>query len=288
MKKIKTRLLTYLFCTVIFLTCFAGILNDNGRAGRTGSPGSNPCTTSCHSSFALNSGDGSITITCDNMPNWNYEPNTVYTINVTVQKPNMVIFGLGFEALNNTSGSVFETIGSLTPGNDTQIKFAPVSGFSRQNIVHLPNGGLTSNTKTFTFTWTSPSTIPTNSTITFYAAGVAGNNNNSNSGDYVYTANQEITPLNTAAKINEFNEPINFNLYPMPVESVLNIDIDSATESTFELYNLEGKIVYHTILSRNVGKTYTIQLPNEIFNGIYFAKVSNSKSSITKRIIINK
>jgi hypothetical protein len=74
----------------------------------------------------------------------------------------------------------------------------------------------------------------------------------------------------------------------MPVESVLNIDIDSATESTFELYNLEGKIVYHTILSRNVGKTYTIQLPNEIFNGIYFAKVSNSKSSITKRIIINK
>ena len=84
MKKIKTRLLTCLFCTVIFLTCFAGILNDNGRAGRTGSPGSNPCTTSCHSSFALNSGDGSITITCDNMPNWNYEPNTVYTINVTV------------------------------------------------------------------------------------------------------------------------------------------------------------------------------------------------------------
>ena len=200
----------------------------------------------------------------------------------------MVIFGLGFEALNNTTGSNFETIGALTPGNDTQIKFAPVSGFSRQNIVHLPNGGLTSNTKTFTFTWTSPSTIPTNSTITFYAAGVAGNNNNSNSGDYVYTANQEITPLNTAAKINEFNEPINFNLYPMPVESVLNIDIDSATESTFELYNLEGKIVYHTILSRNVGKTYTIQLPNEIFNGIYFAKVSNSKSSITKRIIINK
>ena len=47
MKKIKTRILTYLFCTVIFLTCFAGILNDNGRAGRTGSPGSNPCTTSC-------------------------------------------------------------------------------------------------------------------------------------------------------------------------------------------------------------------------------------------------
>jgi hypothetical protein len=49
------------------------------------------------------------------MPNWNYEPNTVYTINVTVQKPNMVIFGLGFEALNNTSGSNFETIGALTP-----------------------------------------------------------------------------------------------------------------------------------------------------------------------------
>jgi hypothetical protein len=288
MKKIKTRLLMCLFCTVIFLTCFAGILNDNGRAGRTGSPGSNPCTTSCHSSFALNSGDGSITITCDNMPNWNYEPNTVYTINVTIQKPNMVIFGLGFEALNNTSGSDFETIGALTPGNDTQIKFAPVSGFSRQNIVHLPNGGLTSNTKTFTFTWTSPSEIPTNSTITFYAAGVAGNNNNSNSGDYVYTANQEITPLNTSSKINEFNEPINFNLYPMPVESVLNIEIDSATESTFELYNLEGRIVYHSILSTNSSKTSTIEIPKEVLNGIYFAKVSNSKFSKTKRIMIKR
>jgi hypothetical protein len=74
----------------------------------------------------------------------------------------------------------------------------------------------------------------------------------------------------------------------MPVESVLNIEIDSATENTFELYNLEGKIVYHSILSEHVGKTSTIEIPNEIFNGIYFAKVSNSKSSKTKRIIINK
>jgi len=222
------------------------------------------------------------------MPNWNYEPNAVYTINVTVQKAGMSVFGLGFEALNNSTGTIYTSIGTLTPGAGNQIKSATVSGFARQNIVHTLNGGLTSNTKTFTFTWTSPSTIPTNSTITFYAAGVAGNNNNSNSGDYVYTANQEITPLNTAAKINEFNEPVNFNLYPMPVESVLNIEIDSATENTFELYNLEGKIVYHSILSEHVGKTSTIEIPNEIFNGIYFAKVSNSKSSKTKRIIINK
>ena len=41
---------------------------------------------------------------------------------------------------------------------------------------------------------------------------------------------------NNRLKINEFNEPINFNLYPMPVESVLNIEIYSATENTFELY----------------------------------------------------
>jgi hypothetical protein len=74
----------------------------------------------------------------------------------------------------------------------------------------------------------------------------------------------------------------------MPVESVLNIEIDSAKESTFELYNLEGKIVYHSIVSANSGKTSTIEIPKEVLNGIYFAKVSNSKFSKTKRIMIKR
>jgi hypothetical protein len=74
----------------------------------------------------------------------------------------------------------------------------------------------------------------------------------------------------------------------MPVESILNIEFDSATESTFELYNIEGKIVYNSLLSTNSSKTSTIEIPKEVLNGIYFAKVSNSKFSKTKRIMIKR
>ena len=286
----KSRITICITSIFAFMIFSAGITNNDGRAGRTGSPGENPCTSSCHSSFTLNSGDGSIIITCDNMPNWKYEPSTAYTLNVTVQKPGMAVFGLGFEALNNSSGSTFLSIGTLTPSTGTQIKNATVSGSSRQNIVHTLNSGVTANSKTFTFTWTSPSTIPTNSTITFYSAGVAGNNNGNNVGDYVYTTNQEITPLNPTSSINLDSDEFSFSVFPNPAQNYFNVIIDSQLNlnRTIDLYSLDGKVVYNSTLNNDLSGISTIEIPSNLSNGFYFAKVSTNNSSKIKRIFINR
>ena len=166
MKKIYLSISALIVCAF----AVAEILDDNGKAARTGSPGETTCFNGCHNSSALNSGTGSVTISCNNMPNWEYVPNTTYNLSVTVAQTGMAVFGLGFEAINNTSGTVFASIGTLTPGTGTTIKSAIVGGASRPSIVHQLNAGLVNDTKTFNFTWTSPATVPANPTITFYKA----------------------------------------------------------------------------------------------------------------------
>ena len=51
---------------------------------------------------------------------------------------------------------------------------------------------MSTGSKAFSFSWTSPATASGN--ITFYAAGIAANNNGSESGDYVYTTNLIVIP----------------------------------------------------------------------------------------------
>ncbi len=165
------------------------MMDDNGKAGRTGSPNENPCTTSCHNTYALNSGPGSISIQSQGMTNFVYTPGQVYAMSVTVSQTGVGLFGVGIEALtstNNNAGTL-----TITDAASTQIKTATVSGISRRNIVHKLNGGLSSNSKVFNFSWTAPAAGTGN--VTFYFAGNASNSSGTDAGDYIYTGSQVIT-----------------------------------------------------------------------------------------------
>ena len=146
MKKIS--LLTA-FAVSAFFILTSGTEDNNGKAGYTNSPGESNCTSGCHNSFALNSGNGSVSVTSD-IPSWEYTPGQTYTINLTVSQPNFSLFGLGFEALTSSNNNA----GTLNAGTGTQIKTKTVSGVSRRNITHQLNGGSgTTGSHTFTFTW---------------------------------------------------------------------------------------------------------------------------------------
>ena len=179
------NLYTFLFVLLSVCSVFA---SSGGKAGKTGSPGENTCTQ-CHGDFALNSGGGSVSITSPNLTGWSYTPGQTYTINVTVSKSGVQLFGLGFESLLSTGANAGTLV--ITNSVETHLLSANVSGSSRTNVVQETDGGASSNSHTFSFNWVAPSSGAGN--LTFYAVGMACDNTGGTGGDYVYTTTQIVS-----------------------------------------------------------------------------------------------
>lgn len=258
---------------------FAGIDSDNGKAGATGSPGENNCRN-CHSTYALNSSLGSITITSD-MTNWEYVPGQTYQISVTVAQTGKSLFGLGFEALLPSGANA----GTLTAGTGTTIKNAIISGNSRRNIVHQLNGGASAGTHTFTFTWAAP--ITDVGAITFYAAGNACNANGSDTGDYVYTTSQVVNPATTAGISEDVQASFTFGFYPNPAtENVtMNYNLVQSAKVTYVIYDLTGKQIQTESANRFPGAQQQNIDISSLQSGTYLLSVHANGNSVTKRFV---
>jgi hypothetical protein len=278
----KKPLLYSFFAFATFLVFTSGIEDNNGKAGRTGSPNEQTCYNGCHSSYALNSGPAVIEIT-SNIPNWEYTPGQSYTINVTATQSGINLYGIGFEALTDAN----QNGGTLIAGTGTQIKNATVGGVSRKNIVHTLGGGASTGSHTFTFTWTAPAAGTGN--VTFYWASVAANGNNSNSGDYVYTRTQTVTEY--VAPSATANLPNNFNLtvYPIPATTHLNIDFNLQEEETISasIYSLEGALVKNLFTETpSSGTQHYMADISSLAKGIYVLKLSGGNKSTSKKIVV--
>jgi Secretion system C-terminal sorting domain/HYR domain len=178
-------------------------LSDNGRAGSTGSPGTTTCA-SCHGG----AGAGSATLTSD-IPAGGFVPGGTYNVSVTVNETGSSLFGLGVEALT-TSNTNAGTLG-ISDAASTQLKARAVGGVSRQNIVHQLNGGVSPNSKTFSFRWTAPTVAAGN--VTFYYAGMSANGNGSeDAGDKTYAGSVVFSPQTMAACPTLNTAPANVNV----------------------------------------------------------------------------
>ena len=266
-------------------SAFKTVLSNNGIAGRTGSPGETTCSN-CHGS----AGTGSVVI---NLPvtlqgGASYVLGQTYTISVTVSQSACSLFGFGFEALQSSGANG----GTLTAGTGTMAKNATISGNSRKSIVHALNGGASSNTHTFTFTWTAPATNIGN--ITFYTAGLAANNDNlDNTADKTYTASVVIPAPQTVGIDDQSAIGNGISVFPNPVtEKIsLNYSLIKNVQVKAELFNLEGKAIElfnENQSTGNVKKEIEVEKLN-LSNGIYFVSLTiDGNKSITKKIIINK
>lgn len=262
------KLFTLIFFAIAGLVV-ADILNEQGQAVATGSPGEFDCT-SCHTGNNVNSGTGSITIASPNMPNWQYVPGQVYQIDVTVSQTGAPLFGFGFEALrtsNNTNGGTFQ----ITNAASTFLKTGFINGSNRTNVVHKKNGGLSNDTHTFSFNWTAPATNIGN--IIFYSAGNAANKQGDTLGDFIYKTQQLITPSITG--INEIQQA-DFSVYPNPATDFISIIFpESQTVTTYSILDISGKMVDQGKVLHSQAEYLSVKLPNSMKAGIYFIEVNN-------------
>ena len=282
----KRTLFLCLCALPLFITLTSGIINESGRAGYTGSPGEVTCnTSSCHNSFALNSGGGSVSAT-STMINWIYEPLTTYTINIKVAKTGVHLFGFGVEILNlsnNNAGTII-----VTNAVKTQLKSRFISGVIRRNIVHQLNGGASPDSVIFSFDWTSPDT--TSGAITMYFVGNASNQNGSVTGDYIYSSSLLITPVG-GNKVDNIVSVSPFSVYPSPANTSISLHYYLQKNENVEvkLYDMQGTLAYllmkadHTAGENNE----LISLPSECRSGLYLLSVESSSGRVNRKLMIN-
>ncbi len=273
------RRTVFLIFVCLAIVAVADILDKDGKAARTGSPGEFDCT-GCHTSFPVNSGPGSISISSPNLTNWQYVPGQVYQIDVTVAQSGVGLFGFGFEALrtsNNTNGGTL----SITNSTQTSLKSASVSGSSRTNVVHKLNGGLSANTHTFSFNWTAPATNIGN--IRFWTAGNAANNNNDSINDYIYKTSQLVTPLSVG--LNENSQASDLQTYPNPAKEQFTVSgLKEAELVSYQMIDMQGKVV----LSKQevvLNNSLVINLAEELQDGIYIFSLMTKEKTVSTRIL---
>ena len=156
----------------------------------TNAPGETNCTA-CHSSYAPNSGGGSVKFS--GLPA-NYTPGQTIPVTVTVAQPNAVVFGFQFVALDNLN---LQAGGYALPAQtpaQLQILNGQINGATRSYVEHTSNGIYPPQgvyeTKSWTFNWVAPATRK--GRVTLYAAGNGANGDGSTSGDYIYTTSRNV------------------------------------------------------------------------------------------------
>jgi hypothetical protein len=275
------------FVTVIGIIIFSTIAftSNNGKAAKTGAPGENACNQ-CHSTNALNSGGGSVTISSPDLVNWSYVPGFTYNINVKVKKTGVGKFGFCFEALlpSGANAGLISTTGSP----NAKSLAATVLGNSRNSAVHMQPNNFGTDSLIFTFQWTAPAAGTGN--ITFYAAGNATNSSNSSSGDFIYTTNQLITEMTSANLQAHFKDKL-LVVSPNPCVNFIHFSLPkglSQNSTIFQLFDMQGI----NILSENIyGSTYKIDIQNhgiQIKEGIYLVHLQNGPWEHLEKIIVTK
>lgn len=148
-------------------------LEAGAPTGRTGAPGESTCT-SCHNQ---NAGNGQINIIAPA----SYIPGQTYEVQIqeTTSDTSRAIWGFETTSLAGTAmaGSYTNTTGN------TRIRVATTKSY----VTHTSAGTFPATTggATWTFNWTAPATDV--GPVTFYAAGLLGDNDGGDGGDRTVT-----------------------------------------------------------------------------------------------------
>ena len=140
-----------------------------GHAGDP--PGKTTCST-CHSSFHLNSGDGSLSV--DNVPG-DYVPEETYAVRVTLSGPGQSRWAFQLAVLGGDSQQAGVVV--VTDAT-TQLSDGP--GTKPDYVKHTSPGtcaGTNDGPVSWEFNWTAPAEAV--GRVTFYTASNAANNNGS-------------------------------------------------------------------------------------------------------------
>lgn len=257
--------------------------------GRTGAPGESNCTVLCHSSFPLNSGTGSLTVTGIDT---DYIPGNNYTMTVTLADPVAQRWGFELTSLdpaNNFAGGL-ASINGLT-----QVSIDPLV-LDRTYVKHTSAGTSlgTTGSNAWQFDWTAPA--EGTGEVTFYVAGNAANGNFFNTGDRIYTrsfsfgeAAGTATPVASAGLRLLPNRPNPFN-----PATVLAFTLDRGQHVRVTLHDLRGRTVRRLVDgARTAGRwemtwNGTDDQGRAVVSGTYLVRVQSADGVQTQSIVLAK
>ncbi len=185
-------------------------------------PAMNNCTA-CHSTFPVNSGDGTLSLV--GLPE-TYVPESTYTFQVTLQDPGQSRWGFELTVIDGAGNQagVLEAV-------DGTVQISEGPGNQRDYAKQTSSGTFNGQpSATWTLRWTAPpaGTGP----VTFYVAGNAANGNFSTSGDYIYTTTLSSAPV---AVEEENSSPrqgaLPYRLYPNPLHAPQTVQIQGVPGS---------------------------------------------------------
>ena len=189
--KLKLPAATYCVAgsLVIMLSSFSYFLRSGAApTGYTGADG--VYCTSCHNSFGLNTGAGSVTVS--GLPASGYTPGTTYSfsLKITHTAANRKRWGFSMIAVNSSG----QPVGSFSGSNPN------ATDLGGGEYGHAP-AVTTSNSASYTFanlSWTSPAN-PTQADqqITFYYTGNAADGTGGSNSDYIYAGTLTVPVLAT-------------------------------------------------------------------------------------------
>lgn len=234
----QTRLLKVtVFLTFILLSMSFMFSNPTCPRNYTGAPsasnGQVRFCTQCHNDFDANTGGGGLLIT--GLPTSTYLPGQAYnfTIRINFGAANKTIWGFAIKAVNTTNNNVVGTFTTTNPN-------ASVKGSVANQDLELSHSTsattAAANNYTYTnLTWTAPAAPNGNeSSIRFYITGVAGDGDDSQAGDYVYTTTQSVAlgtlPITLAS----------FEAIQTANPSIVLLKWQTATEANTSLFELQG------------------------------------------------
>ncbi len=264
---------------VISLLLFTGMfleLRSMSNAGfnMTGAPGEGDCS-GCHGGTANSDVNGSVRIKVIGDP-VKYVPGATYDVQVTTAYAGRSKFGFGLNA--RMVGKFNAPIGTLAGSNDMQV--------SSEFITHTNASNKGTDSKTWSFTWKAPE--DGTEAITLYAAGLATNNDNTNSGDKVYT-HSYMFQKPSANSLDEMNVNSFMHLFPNPTQGVLHINGKASMNGPAEitLFDQNGKEV-HTINKEVMAGDYHIELevPTHLPMGVYHLVLKQADSYANKKFVL--
>ena len=151
---------------------------------KTGAPDETTCMD-CHVGNDLNASGGSLMLTIPET----YVPNEVYTIAVNLSRSGQSRWGFEMTALDADGARA----GSFAAdaANNTQVSETNSKQYIQHTAIGTAQG--TEDAHSWEFQWTAPDADI--GPITFYAAGNTANGDLFTTGDYIYTADSESTPV---------------------------------------------------------------------------------------------
>ncbi len=247
---------------------------DGPPDGMVGNPTS---CVSCHGTFPVNSGSGSMILS--GLPSAGYTPGEVYNLTLSLSQSGQSRWGFELSPVLQSRPSARG--GTLNVSFRTLTQLSTSTGTSPEYLKHTTQGtfgGTQNGPVSWQFAWTAPAAG--SGPVIFYFAGNAANNDNSSRSDYIYTRTATVSETQVNSVRDDFGDlPKNYSIlsaYPNPFNPTTTIRVKApiSQDASIAIYDLTGRLVqelYRGSLSTDV-KTFQLSGRN-MHSGLYFVRI---------------